>query len=274
LIQFKGCFCGRMLNTPRRKIPSGCLYQQTLRSCALCSVALDRLANHKVHFLRHYQTYIEDWDNHKIKNLHDRNWHLQSILSEFVTFYYSRDDLTRVQNLLAAAKAISSFTASHRILNQLHLEMLKFQQTNTFETFRLFNEVKRCMNLDSYDSRNEKVKASFEHLKAKAPSCLRLLLWPAQHQLKLINKFFDSPLCICEEKILCCLEGDGREQLCSATVHRDLALTTLSFHSAGRSVDLELTLDASAPHGMTKVAWNGIQWRLKAAGEHPPQDIH
>jgi hypothetical protein len=79
-------------------------------------------------------------------------------------------------------------TAIERILIQLHVEIFRSQQTHTFE-------VKHYMTLNLRDS-DPKVNTSLEQLKAKAPSCLRLLLWPEknENQLRLVNKFFDSAL--------------------------------------------------------------------------------
>jgi hypothetical protein len=212
--------------------------------------------------LEHYQKYVEHEDKQKIKTLHEQNFHFQSIVSDFVTFYYKQDDLSRVQTLLSAARATNFCTAIERILIQLHVEIFRSQQTQTFEAFRLFNEVKHYMTLNAREF-DPKVNTSLEQLKAKAPSCLRLLLWPEknENQLRLVNKFFDSPLCIQHEKVLCC-SADDEELLCSATVDTVKVLTSFSFNSDDSSLNL------GASDGTTKISLVGTQWRLKAVDEH------
>jgi hypothetical protein len=61
---------------------------------SICSNALDKLMKYRTRFLEHYQKYVEHEDKQKIKLLHEQNFHFQSIVSDFVTFYYKRDDLT------------------------------------------------------------------------------------------------------------------------------------------------------------------------------------
>jgi hypothetical protein len=174
--------------------------------------------------------------------------------------------LSRVQKLFSAARATSCCTVIHRYLSQLQVEMHKFQQTNTFEAFRLFNELKFYMALDSYESLEPLLKESFEQLRAKAPSCLRLLLWPQEDekQLKLINKFFDSTLCVQNEKIICCSQDESEELLCSVAVDSGKVLTRLSFEAA----DAPLTLDAFTLGAMGRVALGATRWRLKIVDGH------
>jgi hypothetical protein len=110
-----------------------------------------------------------------------------------------------------------------------------------------------------------KVNVSLEQLKAKAPTCLRLLLWPEKDktQLRLVNKFFDSPLCIQKQRVVCCsARGEDEELLCSASVDPVKVLTSFSFDSD----DSTLNLDAS--DGKTKISLGGTRWRLKAVDEH------
>jgi len=154
----------------------------------------------------------------------------------------------------------------HRILSQLHSEMIKFKQTNTFDALRLFGEVKRYMSLNSYDIQVPEVKASFEQLKAKAPSCLRLLMWPERDDTKmqLVNKFYGSPLCILQHRVLCSERSDDKdgEHFCSATFDPDKVLTSFSL-LAGNTA---MTLDTS--EGSSVGVWNALRWRLKAVDEH------
>jgi hypothetical protein len=227
----------------------------------LCTDVLDKLNMHKLQFFQHYQKYVEDKDKQKIQKLHEGNWHLRSIVSEFVTWYYKKDDLTTVQNLLYAAREIDNFYAIERMLTSLQIEMHKFQQMNTFEAFRLFNEVKYNMEDDNYESQEPKLKASFEELKAKAPTCLRLLLWPDEDRLRLVNKFYDSPLGIQQENFLCSNSSLDTELLCRASIDLDTALTIFSFKSGTK----RCKLDAAALEDDTaEKPWIGTQWKLKA----------
>jgi hypothetical protein len=237
----------------------------------LCTNVLDKLTLYKLRYFRHYQRYVEDDDKQKIENLHHENWNLRSIVSDFVSWYYKKEDPTRVHNLLAIVNVIDDFEEIQRVLTQLHIEMVKFQQTNTFEAFCLYNMVKHNMLFNNYESLQPKLKASFEQLKAKAPSCLRLLLWPKEDekQLRLVNKFYDSPLCIQDEKVFCCSsqEDNDQEQLCSVSVEADTALTTYSFKCG----DTRWKLDASDSDNVAKVTWTGTRWKLKPADEHHVQ---
>jgi hypothetical protein len=181
----------------------------------LCTDVLEKLTKHKLKFFQHYQKFVEVKDKEKIKKFHERNLHVCSIVSEFVSWYYIRDDLTRFQNLLSAARAINNLYAIQRILTQLQVEMHKFQQTNTFEAFRLFHEVKYYMKLDTYKSLHPKWKLAFEELKAKAPTCLRLLLWSEgdENQLQIVNKLFDSSLSVHQDRIVCSSASLGKVPL-------------------------------------------------------------
>jgi len=229
----------------------------------LCADAVDKLTEYIEFFFKHYQKYVEEKNNQKLKKLHQRDRHLRSIVSEFVSWYYKKEDLSRVQNLLSAARATNCFIAIERILTRLQIEMDKFQQMNTFEAFCLFNMVKLYMALDRYKILEQKLKASYEELKAKAPTCLRLLLWPDQedNQLQLVNKFYDSSLCIQQDKIICSNSTLDKELLCSATIDPVTALTTFSFKSGIKNCKL----DAVALEDIkTKKPWIGTQWKLKA----------
>lgn len=194
----------------------------------------------------------------KINELHIQNPHLQSIVAEFVV-WYCKGDLKKILNIFEVTKAIGRAEVVQSILSQLHCELVRSQQTDTFEAFCLFNEVKRCLNSVQDD------KAPLEQLKGKAPVCLRLLLASDHSPLRLVNKFFNAPLCVQHEKVLCCSRPvrDG-EETCTAKVHPDTALTSFSF----RPEDTCWKLEASATDGVAKVAWIGTQWKLKAVDEH------
>jgi hypothetical protein len=153
----------------------------------------------------------------------------------------------------------------HRILSQLHSEMFKFKQLNTFDALRLFSELKKYMALNSYEIQAPQVKVAFEQLKGKAPSCLRLLLWPERDEteMQLVNKFYGSPLCVRQHKVLCSgSPRKGGENLCSATFDPDRVLASFSFPAGNTAT----TLDAT--DGSSVRAWNAIGWKLKAVDEH------
>jgi hypothetical protein len=232
----------------------------------LCTDVVEKLTKHKLTFFQHYQKYVEDQDKLKSLKLHKRNQNLCSIVSEFVTWYYKQEDLTTVQNLLSAARATECFIAMERILTQLQIEMQKFQQMNTFEAFRLFNEVKKIMKRTDYDSLEPEAKASFEELKSKAPTCLRLLLWPdkEENQLQLVNKFYDSPLSFKQDQFICSNTSLDKELLCSASVNRKTSLTTFSFKSGTESCKLDVT---ALEDNKTKKPWIGTPWKLKAVDD-------
>lgn len=65
--------------------------------------------------LEHYRRYVEHPDRSAIQRLHRANWHLQSIVTDFLAFYFN-GELKRSQHLLAAAKAVSKYLAIGRIL--------------------------------------------------------------------------------------------------------------------------------------------------------------
>jgi hypothetical protein len=224
----------------------------------LCTDVLDKLANYKVNFFQHYQKYVED-ERQKLINLHGYNCQLFSILSEFVNWYYKKEDTRRVKNLLSVARGIG-VKGTQLILTQLQVEMQKYQQMDTFEVFYLFNMVKLYMSLNNL---HPKLKSSFERLKAKAPACLRLLLWPEEeeNQLRLVNKFFDAPICIQQEKIVCSSSSLNQELFFSAAVNPYTALTTFSFKSG----TTYCKLNADALEDYTTLI--GTQWKLKAQDE-------
>jgi len=175
--------------------------------------------------------------------------------------------LSRVHNLLWAARAINKFISIDRILTRLHLEMFKCQQMDTFEAFCLFNEVKQYMELDSCEDQEPELKAPLEQLKAKVPICLRLILWPKEdeNQLRLVNKFFDSAVCIRQEKIVCSSSSLDKELFFSAAVDPDTALTTFSFYSGTTYCKLDV---AALEDFSGKKPWTGTQWKLKAHDEN------
>jgi hypothetical protein len=229
----------------------------------LCSDALNELDEHRDCFFERYQSCIED--GQKIRELHDNCPYFFFIVPDFVTWYYREDDLTRVEYLITAARAIYELDGCEPIMVSLFSKMERFQQLHTFEAFRLFSQVHYAMTLKDCYSEDLKVLASFEKIKAKAPACLRLLLWPENHQVCLVNKFFATPLCSQEDRIVCSSNAVDKELLCKATVDTDKELIKLSLNSG----DVPLApIDAWTPEGPTKVAWDEIEWKLRAVDQH------
>jgi hypothetical protein len=104
---------------------------------------------------------------------------------------------------------------------------------------------------------------NFEELKAKAPPCLQLLLWPepAGAKFRLINKLFNFPLSFSASKVFCCpTENQNDDQLWSAEV--DLSKDLTSFKVQGSSVNFGLL------HMMTVSSDKGTEWKIKAVDEH------
>ena len=238
----------------------------------LCTDIVDKLNMHKLQFFQHYLKYVEDQDMQKIHKVHEKNWHLLSILSEFVTWYYKKDDSTTVQNILSAARATHNFRATQCILTQLQIEMQKFQQMNTFEAFRLYNEVKDyieyidLVNVQSYEPEFEE---AFEELRAKIPTCLRLLLWSdlgrgKKLKLQLVNKFFNTPLRFQQDRFVCSDSSSDKEIFFTTYVDANTALTTFCFVADGIEI---CVLTIHALENTTAESWIESVWKVKAVDD-------
>jgi hypothetical protein len=231
----------------------------------LCTYAQDKLNKHKVTYFLLYQKYVEGREGFQIDSLH-QNCYLRSMVCEFVSWYICKppdDVLDSVDTLLSAARSIPDMVAIQLILSQLHDEAPKFKQASITS---VFNELKHYMLSQRFHSLDQEEKRQFEQLKAKAPNCLRLILWPDEdeRQLRLVNKFYDSPLCIQDKKVFCCSSqvDNDQEQLCSVSVEADTALTTFSFECG----DTRCKLDVSDLENI--VPWTGTQWNVQAVDKH------
>jgi hypothetical protein len=89
-------------------------------------------------------------------------------VQEFVSWYYKVEDLSTVQNVLSAARAIDNYYGTQRILVHLQVEMQKFQQKHFWRAI-----IKHAISYDSFVSVEPEYKAPWEQLRAKAPTCLR-----------------------------------------------------------------------------------------------------
>jgi hypothetical protein len=220
----------------------------------LCTDVVEKLNMHKLQFFQHYQKYVEDVQN--FQKLHKPSGYLCSIVPEFVTWYYKKEDLTRLQNLILATIHIDDLSVIERILTQLQIEMHKSQQMNTFEAFCLFNEVRERIQFRN----NEPL----EQLKAKIPTCLRRILWHGQNQFQLVNKYYDSPLCIQQDTIICSNSSLDTELLCKATVDPINSKVSFSFQSGTESCKLDA---AALKDNTIEETWLGTQWKVKAVDD-------
>jgi hypothetical protein len=154
---------------------------------------------------------------------------LHTIVSEFVTDYYIPEMPARAKTLISAARETKNMKVILRVLTQLHEEMENYQQLHTFEAFCLLHTVRIYLDENSLEPL---AFEALEKLKAKAPTCLRLILWPDEengNELTLVNKFFNSPLCIQQDEVVCCKPQRDEEQICSASVQAQNALTSFTF---------------------------------------------
>jgi hypothetical protein len=227
----------------------------------LCTDVLEKLSVNKEKFFRHYQKYVEDPDKQKIKDLHDSNWHLQSIVRDFVSFYFNGDEVGRTQNLLAAANANIQYSASGRILSQVYEEMAKSDQLKSFEAFRLFNVVKRKMSTGNFNSALPQEKKPFEDLKEKAAACMRQLLWSDESMdFRLVNKFKSEQLFFTpgDNKVGCRIPGDDHnEQLWLLDVIEETSLLSIR----PKSGNGELGIQGDGTVGV--VPKPGFRWMIK-----------
>lgn len=164
----------------------------------LCTDVIKKLSANKQKFYEIYQKYVEEQYNYheKIRDLHENNPHLESIVSDFVSFYYN-GNVGRTQNLLTATRAVTKFVAVGRILTQLHAEMHKRKELSSFEAFRLFTEAARRMSFSSFDNLEPTEKNIFEHLKNVCPANIRQLLWDETvSRWILLNKRTDLQLIV------------------------------------------------------------------------------
>jgi len=150
-------------------------FDQEESSENICADAIEKLSLNKKHFFRHYRKYVKNSDKQKIADLHDKNPCLQSMVRNFVSFYYN-GDVDRTQNMLAAANAIPDLVSVGRILSQLREKMAKSGQLDSFEAFRILHIGKRKMISSDFKSLPLAEKKTFERLKEGAAASFQDLL--------------------------------------------------------------------------------------------------
>jgi hypothetical protein len=197
---------------------------------------LDKLDKLKTWFFLHYRKHLEDPDKQKLCDLHKMNPDMKLMVEAFTEWYYNGDSC-RTDHLLEAATA-----GVGCILEQLHVQLSRWQHLNTFHAFRLFSQIKK----------------SDSDFRVETPECVDLLLSDSQ-KLRLINKLCKAPLCVRQRNVLCCDSKDDGEQLFTVTVDPDTALTTFSFLSGHL---------AAEQGGVAVVAEAGTRWMLKPIDEN------
>lgn len=226
--------------------------------------ALENLTKMKTKLFAYYQGHVEKQDKQKIKKMHDQNVYLYSIVPEFVTFYY-KGDLKRAKKLIAASKSVQKYYHDENNLYQLHAEMARLKRLDTFDAFCVYSEVNRIFTSDSR-SWLSLIDDCIKKLYAGTTCCVRLLLNSSnKRQLRVINKYFDEPLCLQRNEVFCaCSSENKEEQPFCAVVDPQTTLTTFSVSFSGTV----LKLDASALDGMSGVAENATQWMIKPVDQH------
>lgn len=137
--------------------------------------ALQQLTELRPRLFRHYQRLVESEDKNRLAHAHQKNLHLECIVSEFVAWYCAEGHLQRVNVLLDAARCITQYSCRYSMLSQLHVEMVRLHRTDTFEAVRLYNEFKRCA-LTWENKRNRVDRLMIILGELKAPDCVRQLL--------------------------------------------------------------------------------------------------
>lgn len=179
------------------------------------------------------------------------------ILPDFVTWYFNGDPI-RTNHLYASLRRGLDHACNQDILRQTQKKMARLLPTNTFEVFRFFNEVKECSRKqhESFNS-DELLKTLSTY---GAPDCVRLLHLSScfHRKLRLVNKFYNTSLCVVEKTVVCCSAGDvDRGLVCFALVDVDTAKTFFSYNSGST---LWLMGNVSGQEGAS--------WKLGAVDEH------
>jgi hypothetical protein len=215
----------------------------------------ERLSRLKDRLFVHYQQHFED--EQKIRDLHEKNLHLAVIVEDFIVWYY-RGDLHKINVIINASRSIKIDKSCKQILIRLLNEMVRLQQTSTFEAFRVYNELIKFntwVGIELVD--NDGLNALAEQF--RLPHCVAQLQLSSvfNMQLLLLNKQCGWPLCRQENKVLCIENGKDDEKVCVAKIDLNSALTTFNFKLGDRSWKLN-----------AKEANSGPQWMIKAVDEH------
>ena len=229
-----------------------------------CLFACNELSKNKEVYFEIYRSYVENPDGNKIGALHqDVNRQIYTVCADFVLFYYD-GDMKKASTLLVAARNSNNYQAAGCILGPLHKKMAELKQLGTVQVFEIFTMVKYYKSGGNYSEVKSSTKLLFEELQAKAPPCLRLLLWPepAGAKFRLVNKFFNFPLSSSNTKVLCGLPADRKEeQMWSTEVDLETSLVTFTIQDGNLSSDLSDGTLCLAQDQSSK-------WRVKPVDEH------
>jgi hypothetical protein len=219
--------------------------------------ALAELEKVKDRLLLQYQENVE---HHKLNEMLAINPFLASIVAEFVPWYYN-GDLERTNFLFAAARDIFdqhgvTDREDESILHVLLTEMFNRKHLDTFEAFRVYNELLKRHKNKSYRKLCLVGKVG---PCGEVADCIVLLHSPIE--LQVVNKMHKMPLCVHEGLAECFKTQDFNENKLLASVDPDTALTTFQFQHFGH-------LDASEPGGVVKVTKNNAitPWMIKPVG--------
>jgi hypothetical protein len=226
-----------------------------------CLTVCNELAQNKEVYFEIYRGYLTSPDTNKIKMVHQDNCQLNWIVTDFVHFFYD-GDLEKVHELLSAAKNVSKYTTRIQILQSLYEKMSLFNQLGTFEAFKLFTLVKHS----SSNSMDASTKNKFIELQAKAPPCLKTLLWPTA-EFRLINKFLNTPLHSNNTKVFCGPPAAISDALLwSAQVNPSNSLITLKIQGNKRAYSSKL--NGRTGKSPARLSSNGTEWKIKPVDDN------
>lgn len=225
-------------------------------------LVLEKLSELKTRLYVHYQGYVENQDKQKIEDIYKRNERLRFMEPEFTTWYYN-GDLKRAQNLLVASRSDGYNYHNGNFIELLHKEMVRLHRMETFDAFCMYNEANNQGLSTIVDL------SSIKDMNLGTPNCVRVLLNSSSkdHQLRMVNKYFDEPLSYSQQKrgVFYCKSSEVEKgQLFWTFVDPDTSLTTFLFSFS----DAVLKMDASVLDGKTRVASKGTQWMIKPIDDH------
>jgi len=223
----------------------------------LIKSAWEKLSKLESKLILHFLPFVE---NNKLENklLLRAESHLESIGPNFVRWYYN-GNTERTKNLLAFARGCET-TWKNEILRQLQVEVVRTQQTYTFESFILYNMIKHCPKIRKY---TESVYYS------SAPDCAVLLLAQDEsakkssgdgaYHIRLVNKLFPYPVGTHEEKAVCSRLSPN--QRFNAIVDPKSAL--IKFNVQPGNTSLQIDQDEKTVN-FTK---DGTEWKVMAVDQ-------
>lgn len=209
----------------------------------VCNEVISTLSPFKNTYFQNFQDYFINNEKLNICESHSTHWESESLVKDFVSFYYNCED-KKVHKLIKAAKKSTRCIYAGRILMHLHNEMKKNGTTNSFQALTLFNAVKVTMSSSNFCSQSAEAKALFVSLKSNAPAWVRQLLWPdGSSRFKITNKCCPGRyLCTSNDnKLVWKSINDGQvfnEGGWKMSVDKETSLLTIA-HPCGMELGLE-----------------------------------